>query len=188
MLVLLWWLYSARSLIIEWPDFNTNKRSEGVTMAIEFTVFLQAVPEENQAFVSGLHKQLLEQGCQAEIKEAKSGYAVSYKRDKKAVMNWVFRKTGMLARIYGDNVRQYEAEIAALPADMQKEMTASRDCKRLFDPAACSDTCVMGLVYSIGGSTYKKCRYDGMFFLLSDKTAPHIRNLVCAELAARKKD
>ncbi len=140
-------------------------------MAIDFTNFLQAVPAENKAFVSALHERLLAVGCAANFKEAKSGLTVSYQWNKKTVMNWVFRKAGMLARIYGDNVPQYEAELAALPADMQKKMTTSRDCKRLIDPAACSDTCVKGFVYNLGGNTYKKCRNDGMFFPLSDKTA-----------------
>jgi hypothetical protein len=101
-------------------------------------------------------------------------------------MNWVFRKAGILARIYGDNVPQYEGVIAAFPADMQKQMTASRDCKRLLDPTACSSTCVMGFVYNLNGSTYKKCRNDGMFFLLSDKNGHYIQKLVLAEVAARQ--
>ncbi len=155
-------------------------------MSVVFEDFLKNVPEVNRAFVSNIHDELLGQGCKLDIKEAKSGYAASYRWDKKTVMNWVFRKTGMLARIYGDNVRRYEAEIAALPADMQAKMTASRDCKRLLNPSECSDTCVMGFVYNLDGNTYKKCRNDGMFFNLSDKTAPHIQKLVCAEVAARK--
>ena len=101
-------------------------------------------------------------------------------------MNWVFRKSGVLARIYGDNARKYEDIIASLPADMQKKMTASRDCKRLIDPKACSDTCVKGFVYNLNGNTYKKCRNDGMFFLLTDESAQHIADLVCAEVAVRK--
>ena len=69
---------------------------------------------------------------------------------------------------------------------MQKKMTASRDCKRLIDPAACSDTCVKGFVYDLKGNTYKKCRNDGMLFLLTDESAEHIAELICAEVAARK--
>lgn len=154
-------------------------------MAVAFEDFLKTVPEENKNYVSDLHKRLLEQGCTCTVKEAKSGYAVSYQWNKKSVMNWVFRKKGMLARIYGDNMPKYETEIAILPDDMRKAMAASRDCKRLLDPAACSDTCVMGFVYNLDGVTYKKCRNDGMFFLLTDETAPHIQKLVCAEVAAR---
>lgn len=151
-----------------------------------FKDFLSAVAPEYQAFVEKLNNKLMEQGCDLVIKEAKSGYTASYRLENKTVMNWVFRKSGVLARIYGDNARKYEDIIASLPADMQKKMTASRDCKRLIDPKACSDTCVKGFVYNLNGNTYKKCRNDGMFFLLTDESAQHIADLVCAEVAVRK--
>ena len=86
----------------------------------------------------------------------------------------------------GDNAGKYEDIIASLPAEMQKKMTTSRDCKRLIDPTACSDTCVKGFVYTLNGDTHKKCRNDGMFFLLTNETAEHIARLVCAEVTVRK--
>lgn len=101
-------------------------------------------------------------------------------------MNWVFRKSGVLARIYGDNAGKYEDIIASLPDEMQKKMTTSRDCKRLIDTTACSDTCVKGFVYRLNGDTHKKCRNDGMFFLLTNETAECIAGLVCAEATVRK--
>ncbi|KMZ52715.1 hypothetical protein [Dorea sp. D27] len=151
-----------------------------------FKEFLAAVAPEQQAFVERLNNKLVEQGCDLVIKEAKSGYTASYRLEKKTVMNWVFRKSGILARIYGDNAKKYEDTIASLPADMQKKMTSARDCKRLMEPNACSDTCVKGFVYTLNGDTHKKCRNDGMFFLLTDESAEHIAGLVCAEVAARK--
>ena len=151
-----------------------------------FGEFLSTVAPEHQAFVEELNNKLTNQGCELVIKEAKSGYAASYQLKKKTVMNWVFRKSGVFARIYGDNAGKYEDIIASLPADMQKKMTASRDCKRLINPDACSATCVKGFVYSLNGDTYKKCRNDGMFFLLTNETAEHIAGLVCAEVMVRK--
>ena len=151
-----------------------------------FKESLSAVTPEHQAFVEKLHDKLIELGCSLVIKEAKSGYVASYQLEKKTVMNWVFRKTGLLARIYGDNAAKYEDIIASLPADMQEKMTSSRNCKRLLDPSACSDTCVKGFVYDLNGETYKKCRNDGMFFLLTKETAEHIAELICAEVAVRK--
>ena len=152
----------------------------------QFKEFLSAVAPEYQSFVEKLNNKLIEQGCYLVIKEAKSGYAASYQLEKKTVMNWVFRKSGVLARIYGDNAGKYEEIIASLPAEMQKKMTASRDCKRLIEPTACSDTCVKGFVYTLNGDTHKKCRNDGMFFLLTNETAEHIARLVCAEVTVRK--
>lgn len=151
-----------------------------------FNEFLSAVAPKHQEFVEELHNKLIGQGLKLVIKEAKSGYAASYQLEKKTVMNWVFRKSGVLARIYGDNVSKYEDIIASLPADMQKKMTASRDCKRLIDPNACSNTCVKGFVYVLNGDTHKKCRNDGMFFLLTNQNAEHIAELVCAEVAVRR--
>lgn len=153
---------------------------------ISFEAFLSTVAPEHQAVVDELHSKLTKLDCELIIKEAKSGYAVSYQLEKKTVMNWVFRKSGILARIYGDNAGKYEDIIADLPADMQEKMTAARDCKRLIDPTACSDTCVKGFVYALHGQTYKKCRNDGMFFLLTEETAEPIAALICAEVAARK--
>lgn len=153
---------------------------------VSFREFLSAVEPEHRTFVEELNNKLIEQGCNLVIKDAKSGYAASYQLEKKTVMNWVFRKSGVLARIYGDNAGKYEDIIASLPADMQKKMTTSRDCKKLIDPNACSDTCVKGFIYALNGNIHKKCRNDGMFFLLSNETAEHIARLVCAEVAARK--
>lgn len=153
---------------------------------IAFENFLESVATEHREFVEKLHKKLIELGCDFVIKEAKSGYAASYQLEKKTVMNWVFRKSGVLARIYGDNAKKYENVISLLPNDMQEKMAASRDCKRYIDPTACSDTCVKGFVYNLNGVTYKKCRNDGMFFLLTKENAEYISSLVRAEVVARK--
>lgn len=153
---------------------------------ISFKEFLTTVDPKHQAFVESLNNELVEQGCDIVIKEAKNGYAVSYQFNKKTVMNWVFRKSGVLARIYGDHASKYEDIIASLPTDMQKKMTVSRDCKRLIDPNACSDTCVKGFIYTLNGDVQKKCRNDGMFFLLTKETAEYIAKLILAEVAVRK--
>ena len=153
---------------------------------ISFKDFLSTVVLEHQTTVEDLHNKLIELGCDLVIKEAKSGYVASYQLEKKTVMNWVFRKSGIMARIYGDNVGKYEDIIASLPAEMQKKMIASRDCKRLIDPTACSATCVKGFIYDLNGNIQKKCRNDGMFFLLTSGIAGYINKLVCAEVVARK--
>lgn len=151
-----------------------------------FKDFITSVLPEHQEFVKELHNRLIELDCDLVIKEAKSGYTATYQFNKKTVMNWVFRKAGIFTRIYGDYVGEYENIIANLPADMQKKMTGARDCKRLLDPTECSPTCVQGFVYDLDGSAQKKCRNDGMFFLLTDESAGPIAELVCAEVKIRK--
>ena len=155
-------------------------------MAITYEDFLMTVPVAHQVFVAGLHDHLIGLGCKLNLKAAKSGYVVSYQWNKKTIMNWVFRKAGVLARLYGDNAGRYESVIAALPADMQKKMTGASDCKRLHDSAPCSSRCVMGMVYNLNVDIYKKCRYDGMFFLLTAESGPHIKELASSEISARK--
>ena len=81
---------------------------------VSFKEFLSAVAPEYRAFVEELNDELMEQGCNLIIKEAKSGYTASYQLEKKTVMNWVFRKTGVFARIYGDNAGKYEDIICLL--------------------------------------------------------------------------
>ena len=64
-----------------------------------FKDFLSSVAPEYQTFVEELNNKLIELGCDLVVKEAKSGYTASYQFKKKTVMNWVFRKSGILARI-----------------------------------------------------------------------------------------
>lgn len=155
-------------------------------MAKLFEDFLITVPDEHQAFVAMLHDDLTEQGCALVVKEAKSGYMISYKWQNKSVLNWVFRKAGMLARIYGDHLAQYEDVIAKLPVEMKKKMIDAPNCRRLLDPTACSPKCVMGFVYNLDGEFHQKCRNGGMFFLLSKENTSHIRQIINAELTMRK--
>ena len=93
---------------------------------------------------------------------------------------------GLRALVLHHQIAGFLQIIASLPADMQKKMTTSRDCKRLIDPNAYSDTCVKGFVYALNGDTHKKCRNDGMLFVLTNETAEHIAGLVCAEVNVRK--
>ncbi|MDF9823977.1 hypothetical protein M2475_000325 [Breznakia sp. PF5-3] len=151
-----------------------------------FNEFLLTVTPEHQAFVEKLNQKLIKQGCDLVIKKAKSGYTVTYQLKKKSVMNWIFRKAGMMARIYGDNACKDKDIITSLPTNMQKKMIMSRDCARLIDPNACSPVCVRGFVYNLNGDIHKKCRNDGMFFQLTNENAEHIDKLVSKEVSVRK--
>ena len=65
-----------------------------------FEDFIAAVAAENQEFVRELHAKLTDLGCKMEVKAAKSGFVVSYSLNRKTIANYVFRKKGMIARIY----------------------------------------------------------------------------------------
>ena len=92
---------------------------------IEFEEFLASVSEQNQEFVKELHNQLMESGCKIEIKSAKSGYMVSYLYHKKTIANYVFRKKGMIARIYGVHVNEYEEVLETLPDELIRAIQAA---------------------------------------------------------------
>ena len=74
---------------------------------ITFQDFLNSVSFEFQKFVGGLHDELTAYGCKAEVKSAKSGYVVSYSLKKKTIANYVFRKKGLMVRIYANHIAQY---------------------------------------------------------------------------------
>ncbi len=89
---------------------------------------------------------LLNQGCQAEIKEAKSGYTVSYlKPERKTLANFVCRKTGVKLRLYPEGLARYEAFLSTLPEAMKKRSAKASVCKRLIDPDDCNPPLSDGL-------------------------------------------
>lgn len=154
--------------------------------AFSFDDFLLEVRPENLPFVTSTHKYLLANGCTVKIESAKSGYVVSYNfaSTKKVVANYVFRKKGMLVRLYADNIGGYSSFLDTLPSNMKADIEKSSACKRLLDPTKCNSKCSMGFVFNMDGTEHKKCRYN-LMFLLSAENNPFIRQLLEKELAAR---
>ena len=101
-----------------------------------FQDFLASVDGENQKFVSEVHNELTGLGCKAEVKAARSGYVVSYSLNKRTLANYVFRKKGLMARIYAGHIAQYMELLELLPDSMVRAIQAAPICKRLADPAA----------------------------------------------------
>ena len=71
--------------------------------------------------MSSLHENLVNANFKAEIKEAASGYVVSYIHipSKRTVINYVFRKKGIIIRIYADNVPRYMEILDTWPNTMK---------------------------------------------------------------------
>lgn len=149
-----------------------------------FDDFIATVPPTQVDFVSALHRDLTERGCKMEVKSAKSGYVVSYLYAKKTVMNYVFRKSGLLARIYTNHIGQYMAVLETLPDGMADSVEASSPCKRLLDPDACNPKCAMGYDFILRGKRQQKCRNGAFFFPINDETAPFVKALLLHELDA----
>lgn len=72
-----------------------------------FNDFLSTVDGDNREFVRELHEELTKLGCKTEIKQAKSGYVVSCLQNKKTILNYVFRRKGLMVRIYPNHLADY---------------------------------------------------------------------------------
>lgn len=151
----------------------------------DFEDFIAAVDGNCTAFVQALHGDFMEYGCKLEVKSTKSGFLVSYLLDKKSVANFVFRKKGLLIRIYANQVGGYMAFLETLPDAMVKAIQDAPVCKRLLDPEACNPKCAMGYDFLLRGERHQKCRSSAFMFLVCGENAPFIRTFIQNELQAR---
>ena len=152
---------------------------------INFEQFIEAVDEDNKSFVEDLHAYMLEKGCKVAFEEKKSGYLASYKHGKppKAVMNFLFRKQGMLTRIYGEHISSYPDFLNSLPSEMVTSVEKAGTCKRITQ-GTCSPKCI-GYDFMIGQSHFQKCRYSCFEFLMTNEINPFIKEFVEHEIANR---
>lgn len=149
------------------------------------THFIITVDSALTEFVTALHHKLTEDGCTIEVKEAKSGYVVSYLYNKKAIANYVFRKKGIIARIYGNHIDDYMELLDTLPDRMMKIIQDAQVCKRLINPDDCNPKCAMGYDFILHGQRHPKCRNNAFMFLLCEENNPFIKTFLMSELAAR---
>ena len=152
---------------------------------INFEQFLEAVSEDNKPFVQDLHEYLIDNGCKVAFEEKKSGFLASYKvgKPQRALMNFVFRKNGMLTRIYGERISGYPYFLNTLPPEMAKSIDDAGICKRLVHNT-CNPKCV-GYDFKIGDKHYQKCRYNCFEFLMTDESKPYIKSFVEHEIKER---
>lgn len=174
---------------LKYGSQSKRNREELIAMdkKIEFQDFIATVPAENQDFVKEMHDKLLEHGCKIEIKTAKSGYMVSYMYKKKTVANYVFRRKGMLVRIYGVHVNDYENILETLPDEMVRSIQTAPICKRLADPDACNPKCSKGYDFWLKGEHYQKCRNSAFLFMVCPQNTPSIQTLLLHEAEAWEK-
>jgi len=153
---------------------------------MSFDDFIMCVNPQYQSFIRSINDQLLIDGCKLKITSAKNGYVVSYQhgRKKRVVLNFVFRKIGLVARIYGDNVGAYSDVLGSLPDSIKNSVKKAPSCKRFDDPPRCNSNC-RGYVFSIDDVQYQKCRYNCFMFEVCDESIPLIRTFIEKELALR---
>jgi len=156
---------------------------------IPFSAFLTAAGAEHGEFINQLHDYLQENDCTTEIKEAASGYVVSYihKPTKRTVANYVFRKKGPMLRVYADHILSYGDILTSWPESMKNTIRKGGACKRLIDPTACNSRCLLGFDFILDGERQQPCRYgSGLTFLLEDEAKPHLLEIMQHEIKARQ--
>lgn len=149
--------------------------------------FLSAVNPDYQNWVNQMHEFLLKNGCKEEIKPSKSGYLVTYtdKKTNKALFNYVFRKSGLMIRIYGNYANHYVDFIDELPNGMKKSIEKASACKRLINPNTCNSRCAMGYDFIMNGERQQKCRNSSFMFSINDENNLYIKSFVEHELNKR---
>lgn len=154
---------------------------------LHYEDFLEEVNPIYREFVDQTNDFLLQNGCKLKIELAKSGYLVSYShtKTKRVIVNFVFRKNGLVIRIYGDYANKYVDFMETLPDVMIKTIDKSPVCKRLLDPAKCNSRCTMGYDFSIKGNHYQKCRYNCFMFEINDENIPYIKIFLENEIKER---
>jgi len=151
--------------------------------------FIIEINPEYHGFVQSLNDYLVSNGCNLKMTTAKNGYLVSYQYGKKkyVLMNFVFRKGKLFARIYGNNAVLYIDILESLPDIMKKAIHKAAKCKRFEDPPKCTPKC-NGYVFNFEGSDLQKCRYYCFMFEVTDESCLYIRTLIEKELECRKSD
>ena len=154
---------------------------------ISFDDFMLDVNPANMEFVHAMHDYLLQSGCTFKIAVANNGRVLSYNvpKTKRVLLNYVFRKSGMVVRLYGDNIGKYQSALSGMPENMKKAVIKAPICRRLADPAKCNSRCPMGYIFELGDTLYKKCRYSAFMFEVKGENHNAIRKLVEHELSAR---
>lgn len=154
---------------------------------ILFEDFLKDVNPFYHEFVEKLNGFLLQNGCSITMEPAKNGCLVSYRhtKTKRSVLNFVFRKSGLVARIYADNLNKYGDILTMLSESLIKIIKKAPDCKRLLDPAKCNGRCPMGYTFTLKDALYKKCRYNCFLLPVNFESMPFIKAAVECEIKER---
>lgn len=148
-----------------------------------FMLFLNDIPAENQGFVLELDKYLTSKGSKRTIKTAKSGFVTSYASPVtgKALLNYVFRKTGVKMRIYAQSIGEHSDILSDLPENMREDIKKSGECKKL-NGLKCSPTCTGGYTFVMDDVEYKKCKNMAFFHYLTEENYDAIKKLIRSEL------
>ncbi|MCR5794652.1 MAG: hypothetical protein K6G61_04820 [Solobacterium sp.] len=151
---------------------------------MKFSEYQELLPSEIRDTVQRIHAELSAMGFSEEIKEAKSGPVLSYRKDRKVLLNYVYRKSGIKVRLYAAGIAAYEDRLAVLPDSMKAELRKAADCKKL-NGLPCTPACPGGYTYTLDGKLMKKCRSMAFLMTLNQKTAESVQTLILCEAEER---
>lgn len=146
-----------------------------------YAAFLSMVPNDLKDYVGDINYLLLDNNCKRTIEVAAKGYLVRYTFRGKSLLNYVFRKGFVKARIYASNIAKYQDLLNQFPLLTKKEIALSLDCKKLTGKT-CSPTCPGGYVFIMDEVEYKKCKNMAFLITLNKDNNPIIRKMVEEEI------
>ncbi|MDR1955050.1 MAG: hypothetical protein LBP82_03770 [Candidatus Methanoplasma sp.] len=155
-----------------------------------FEDFLSKVGADRKGFVTDIHDSLTDERYKAKIELKASGFFVSYSHPetKRSILNFFFRKKGLMVRIYADNHGGYKELLNGLPDSMVKEIGKAPVCKRLIDPNDCNPKCITGYDFCIRDEHYQKCRYGCFEFIVADENIRMLSDLIENERVLRRQN
>ena len=145
-----------------------------------FDEFMKAVDPQHKGFVEATHNELIANGYKITIESKASGFFVTYKhpKTKRSLLNFLFRKKGLLARLYPVN------KATAIPNDITAEMVQEIDknptCKK------CSEKCPKGYKFTIDGQDYDKCWYGAFLLTVTQGSKPILTKWIQDEITKGK--
>lgn len=139
-----------------------------------FLHFLQDIPSEYHSFVLELDEFLIARGSKRTIKAAKSGFVTSYSSPTsgRALLNYVFRKSGVKMRIYAEHIGEHPEVLDSLPDNMKSDIRKAGDCKKRTG-LTCTPTCTAGYTFVMDGQEYRKCKNMAFFHSLTAGNMEH---------------
>ena len=151
-------------------------------VVIDSKQFFDEIDTSFRSFAQDLHDYLTESGCKASFEEKKTGLFGGYKhpKTKKSLVNMLYKKQGLLVRIYGGHTSGYRPFLDTLPAEMVKSIKSASPCKKLIDNS-CNLKCT-GYDFTIGGEHFQKCIYNCFEFLVTEESKPFIAAFVRHEV------
>ena len=153
----------------------------------QYSDFFLEVPDKNKDFVTEIHELLTNSEYKLKIEPKAIGYMATYShpKTKHSLLNFVFRKTGLHIRLYGNNYSKYQDILDILPQSMIAQMQKAGDCPRLLGESKCMPKCAMGYDFKIGGTHFQKCRIGCFFLLVDDESTPLLLEMVKREKQER---